>query len=314
MSAGLSTTITITFTPQLNQDIEGVLPLLSETGPINIPLICTCKKALVYLATPEQAKVDFGSVIFGEQCTRTVKLKNEGALPTKVFVKTPDGRTIPFVNQEELNKKIEEGLNKQTGEGTGGLPTIDDNEAQNANDVAAQEDADFAKEIPAELQANLDVQAAKKKISLYKSDPFEEFLAQVQFKRTNDIDGYSTTKISFTFVPYKLGHIRQEFTLFLDNQDYCEPIPIEIFGECVDVPIYVAQEEYNLNVLVYDQFYREKIILHNRSAQPMKLQLFFPRSFKQYLEFNPTLGYIQGKGTFDIWFKFRPDRTILTNC
>lgn len=105
-------------------------------------------------------------------------------------------------------------------------------------------------------------------------------MAQVQFKRTNEIDGYSTLKVSFTFVPYKLGYIRQEFTLFLDNQDYCEPIPIEVFGECVDVPIYVAQEEYNLNVLVYDQFYREKIVLHNRSAQPMKLQLFFPRSFK----------------------------------
>lgn len=85
-------------------------------------------------------------------------------------------------------------------------------------------------------------------------------------------------------------------------------------GECVDVPIYVAQEQYDMHVLVYDQFYREKIVLHNRSAQPMKLQLFFPRSFKQYLEFNPTLGYIQGKGIFEIWLKFRPDRTILTNC
>lgn len=49
LSAGLSTTITITFTPQLNQDITGVLPLLAETGPIDIPLICTCKKALVSL-------------------------------------------------------------------------------------------------------------------------------------------------------------------------------------------------------------------------------------------------------------------------
>jgi hypothetical protein len=68
-----------------------------------------------------------------------------------VFVKTPDGRTIPFVNQEELNKKIEEGQTKQVSEGAGGLPAIDDNEAQNANDLAAQEDADFAKEIPAEL-------------------------------------------------------------------------------------------------------------------------------------------------------------------
>lgn len=46
----------------------------------------------------------------------------------------------------------------------------------------------------------------------------------------------------------------------------------------------------------------------------MKIQLFYPKSFKPYLEFNPTLGYIQGKGFFEIWFKFRPDRSILTNC
>lgn len=66
----------------------------------------------------------------------------------------------------------------------------------------------------------------------------------------------------------------------MENQDYCEPIQISLSGQCVDVPIYVASEEYNLNVLVYDQFYRDKIILHNRSTQPMKLQLFFPKSFK----------------------------------
>ena len=47
MSAGLSTTITITFTPQLNTDINSVFPILAETGLIEIPLICTCKKALI---------------------------------------------------------------------------------------------------------------------------------------------------------------------------------------------------------------------------------------------------------------------------
>lgn len=45
-------------------------------------------------------------------------------------------------------------------------------------------------------------------------------------------------------------------------------------------------------MLVYEQFYREKIVLHNRGANAMKIQLFFPKDFKQYLEFNPTLGYI----------------------
>ena len=69
---------------------------------------------------------------------------------------------------------------------------------------------------------------------------FEEFLAQVSFKRTTDINGYSEEKIQFVFVPYKLTSVHQEFTIFFENQDYTEPIPFSITGECVDVPIYVA--------------------------------------------------------------------------
>lgn len=63
MSAGLSTTITITFTPQLNQDIVGVFPILAETGPIDIPIECTCKKALI---SSQNTLIDFGPVIYGE--------------------------------------------------------------------------------------------------------------------------------------------------------------------------------------------------------------------------------------------------------
>ena len=85
---------------------------------------------------------------------------------------------------------------------------------------------------------------------------FEEFLAQVSFKRTTDINGYSECKIQLVFIPYKLTKIQQDFTLFFENQDYTDPIPISISGQCVDVPIYVEKEEYNLNVLVYEQFYR----------------------------------------------------------
>lgn len=58
------------------------------------------------------------------------------------------------------------------------------------------------------------------------------------------------------------------------------------------MPIYVEKQEYNMQVMVYEQFYREKIILHNRGTLPMKIQLFFPRDLKPYLEFNPTLGFI----------------------
>lgn len=143
---------------------------------------------------------------------------------------------------------------------------------------------------------------------------FDEFIAQVSFKRTTEIDGYSSTRIQFTFEPFKLTTICQNFVLFFENEDYTKPIPITVKGVCVDVPVYVEKEEYDLNVLVYEQFYRQKIMLFNRGNNSMKIQLFFPKDFKQYLEFNPTLGYIQGNGSFEIWLKFRPDRSILTNC
>ena len=102
MSAGLSTTITITFTPQLNEDINSVFPILSETGRIDIPLICTCKKALIEVEEPQ---IDFGNVIFGEQNTQYLKITNTGALPTKIFVKAPDGTTIPFVSADDIKQK-----------------------------------------------------------------------------------------------------------------------------------------------------------------------------------------------------------------
>ncbi len=47
----------------------------------------------------------------------------------------------------------------------------------NSNELAAQEDGEFAKEAPAEELQRLENEAASRKISLYNSDPFEEFLA-----------------------------------------------------------------------------------------------------------------------------------------
>jgi hypothetical protein len=102
MSAGLSTNITITFTPQINEDINSVFPIQSETGRIDIPLICTCKKALVAVEDP---MIDFGDVIFGEQNTQYLKLNNTGALTTKIYAKTADGRTVPFVTLDELKAR-----------------------------------------------------------------------------------------------------------------------------------------------------------------------------------------------------------------
>ena len=78
----------------------------------------------------------------------------------------------------------------------------------------------------------------------------------------------------------------------------------------MEVPIYVDQPIYNLRICPLDTTYREKIVLHNRSIHPMRIQLNSPRELKPYLEFNPTLGYIQGLSDFEIWAKFRPTPSL----
>ena len=70
--------------------------------PHDTCFICTCKKALIEV---EEPFIDFGDVIFGEQSTQYLKIKNNGALPTKIYVKTAEGKTIPFVSPEDLNAK-----------------------------------------------------------------------------------------------------------------------------------------------------------------------------------------------------------------
>lgn len=327
MSAGLSTTITVTFTPQLNQDINSHFPILSETGRIDIPLICTCKKALVSV---DDDVIDFGNVIFGEQATKYLKLKNSGALATKVSIKTNDGRTIPFFSMEDLRKREEQQRLKEeyyaakaVREAEEAKKKAEEQVQEGAEGAAPEQDrepgegapeVDPAEEAARKEREELEAQFSKLAALTPQEIAFEEFLAQVSFKRSAFIEGYSELKLQLTFVPYKLTEVDRQFTLFLDNQDYTEPIPITIKGQCVDVPIYVEKEEYDMNVLIYDQFYRQKITLFNRASSSMKIQLFFPKDFKPYLEFNPTLGYIQGNSSFVIWLKFKPDRSILTTC
>ena len=148
---------------------------------------------------------------------------------------------------EEAKRKAEE----QAQESADGAATEQDREpGEGAPEVDPAEEA--ARKEEEELEAQFSKLAALTPQAI----AFEEFLAQVSFKRSAFIEGYSELKLQLTFVPYKLTEIDRQFTLFLDNQDYTEPIPITIKGQCVDVPIYVEKEEYDMNVLIYDQFYR----------------------------------------------------------
>ena len=60
MSPGVTNQIKFKFLPQLNEDINSQFSILAETGQINIPIICTSKKAIVRCYQP---LVNFNKVI-----------------------------------------------------------------------------------------------------------------------------------------------------------------------------------------------------------------------------------------------------------
>lgn len=94
MSPGMACVLDILFTPTANKDINASLRLLSQTGPIDLPLTCTYPKVVPSIST---SHVAFHDVVRGEKQTVLIHLRNNGALPTKYEI---------FDAEEELRKRF----------------------------------------------------------------------------------------------------------------------------------------------------------------------------------------------------------------
>jgi hypothetical protein len=113
MSAGMSCTLTIVFSPKKNEDIDTEITLQAQTGVIVIPVVCRRKRADISCTSK---KVEFGAIVVAETSTKTFTLRNDGALGVKMTIggelldllsvthTSPDGVKLPFLSMEpEVN-------------------------------------------------------------------------------------------------------------------------------------------------------------------------------------------------------------------
>ncbi|GFR64636.1 cilia- and flagella-associated protein 74 [Elysia marginata] len=122
MSAGLTCDMTVTFKPMINEDLEGEVNFLTQTGPFHIPLICSTKKCDLVLDTK---CVDFGTTVIGETLKQTFTLTNRGALGTKFdFFKvtgmkqrtlTTAGTSLGRMSESDVDLEIVDMQMKSTG-------------------------------------------------------------------------------------------------------------------------------------------------------------------------------------------------------
>lgn len=113
MSAGMSCMLTIVFSPKKNEDIDTEITLQAQTGMIIIPVSCRRKRADISCVSK---KVEFGAIVVAETSTKTVTLRNDGALGVKMTIggelldllalthTSADGVKAPFLSMEpEIN-------------------------------------------------------------------------------------------------------------------------------------------------------------------------------------------------------------------
>ncbi|NWH98919.1 CFA74 protein, partial [Tichodroma muraria] len=80
MSSGMSCEFLVTFKPMVNEGLEGAVMFMAQTGSFSVPLKCTVKTCILAL---DKELIDFGRLVVGETISRTISLKNRGALGTR---------------------------------------------------------------------------------------------------------------------------------------------------------------------------------------------------------------------------------------
>ena len=206
MSAGLSTTIEVVFTPHVNADIVTCLPLLAETGPIDIPLECYCRKAIV---KGDKTMIDFGSVIYGEEGKVKLVLTNSGALPVGYEIRSKNDRKLPVTKPirlaplqlaENLLKQQEASVSEVKGEGSvvtivekkeeakGGIEAkVEEKKEEPAKDEAKKEEAkktEQKKEEAKKVEVKKEAKAAEGKKA-------EEAWALGLLQKTSDLNQHA---------------------------------------------------------------------------------------------------------------------------
>ena len=107
MSAGMTCSIVVTFEPKMNVDITSSIPMLAQTGPFSIPLICSTKKIVPSISVKV---LPLGTVVLGEQIVGKIRVTNDGALPTRYTIQQPVG--VPITDVFEFDAETDELVNQ----------------------------------------------------------------------------------------------------------------------------------------------------------------------------------------------------------
>lgn len=283
MSAGNACKVTIKFTPQLNENISTSLPIMTGSGKMSIPIMCTYKKAIV---VAESRVIDFGDVLFGEDKLMEIKLINQGALPTMLQIKDGYGHSLKDKTEGMTVLSRAQSVISDSRV----LGNIEDNNMESSKTIGQDGEKSEAKPQP--------------------SDVFTE----LRFIKSHTIEGYKSLSIPIKYEPKHIREWSETIVINFENFMHSPPIVIELRGRCVDLPISVEKKVYDMEICQMDNTYRDELVFHNSGNTTMKVQVVIPKETKQFIQLNPSFGYIEHHSRLQIWVKVSLTPDFETMC
>jgi len=298
MSAGTSCSLTITFKPMINRNLEGAVMFKSENGIFKIPIKCSIKKCDVRIDPP---RIDFCKETVGEKSRAKIVLSNKGVLSTEyVLYKYPmNSSIIPLFSGSEV-----ETAPKNNTKGDHGKPSIASTDKNSSNE-------ELIDKVDSETcnSENLDTSTDE---AVKSSDIFSDEInleGCVPFHK-GVLHHNTTSTVHFEFTPTVAGiYHKAKFILHFEDKN-TNDITIEATGYSNDVPVWVERKEIDMRICTYDRLYQDKIVINNRANTALKLVLQVPKYMKNHMEVLPKNGYIQAKSTFTAQLKFLPRKSL----
>ncbi|CAH1239266.1 Hypp5775 [Branchiostoma lanceolatum] len=319
MSAGMSCDMMVTFKPMINEDLEGAVEFLAQTGPFFIPLRCTTKKCDLSV---DIETVDFGTQVIGETLKKTITLTNKGALGTKFeFIKVSDAKPRTVTTAEtslgrltsDMSDRAVSSLSDQekvhTAE-SGHKPDIhvtppDEKALEGDGEGDAGKDGDGGRwDVTREGETTVDFGLGSDFLDVSALDGMK--IGQVAM---GDIGPFSSVKLEIIFAPTVPGKVDTDFEI-----SFSDPCSDSIFvrgvANAIDVPVWVERQNVDLKICMFDRLYQDSIVVNNRATTALRLRFEVPKELRDHMELLPKTGYIQAQSQFSAQLKFLPRQTL----
>ncbi|RLN83695.1 hypothetical protein BBJ28_00012022 [Nothophytophthora sp. Chile5] len=329
MSAGMSCALRMTFTASEACDLATTLTVASPTGLVNVPVRCTCKKAVPVLS---QQQLRFAEVVAGERATIAVTLANHGALPLPFSIhplSTEAAASSPQIDDNPEENEVEEAV--EDAEDPTEVTTEAEPEPNEAEIASPEIPAPSSHSEPVETQvveAEEDLEAEQERVLIQQALESMQYKPEgadkpIRFTKQGVVPPYSSSIVAFTFAPASAMTLENQPFLVEFPSDSSSPsslpsvpgLPVLVSAVASQVPVFLAHDRLDFRCCVYEKLYRHQLLVCNRGKVALKLQLQVPKALKNCLEFSPSFGFVQAAtatqpGQFPIHLKFRPKESM----